>query len=169
MPGVIFRRNASHIWDSLHPHHRSFISLCFSTNLNSLLSSVHSSEPSRCFRGYHTASEGSTLTFDVAQNWISSVVLCLSPSWSVIHAVTNWVACQKPGCLNGWLLVNDLCFFFFKSYFVLSDALWVHQTEKILSVKDSPIQKCILFFVNVLSCSYWMWPCMCRHLADCDI
>lgn len=71
-------------------------------------------------------SEGSTLTFDVAQNWISSVTVSPSPSWSVIHAVTNWVACQQLERVNGWLLakcVCDLGFFFFLFW---SDGLWVH-------------------------------------------
>lgn len=50
-----------------------------------------------CFRSYHAPSEGSSLTFDVAQNWISSLIFWPSPSPRLIHAVTNWVACQRPG------------------------------------------------------------------------
>lgn len=57
-------------------------------------------------RRYYPASEGSCLTFDVAQNWISSLIVWPSRSWSVIHAVTNWVAWQQPECVNGLLLVK---------------------------------------------------------------
>lgn len=42
------------------------------------------------------------------QNWISSLILWPSPSPCLIHAVTNWVACQRPGCVNGGLLVKTV-------------------------------------------------------------
>lgn len=61
-----------------------------------------------CFRSYHAGSEGSSLTFDVAQNWIFSLILWPSPSPCLIHAVTNWVARQQPGCVNGRLLVKTV-------------------------------------------------------------
>lgn len=51
-----------------------------------------------------------------------SVILSASPLWSVIHAVTNWVACQQPECVNGWLLVKCVC----DLLLFLSDGLWVH-------------------------------------------
>lgn len=139
----------------------------FSFNLHPLPSSTSTVFfSSRCLCGYHRESEGSTLTFDVAQNWISSVILPLSPLWSVIHAVTNWVACQQPECVNGWLLVKCVLLYFF----LTSDGLWVHYTERgegththtnthahthtywrVLAVQDSPIQRHILSFVNVIS------------------
>lgn len=78
---------------------------------------LHFPPPPRvCFHSYHAASERSSLTFDVVQNWISGMMLCPSPSPCVSHAVTNWEACQRLGCVNGRLLVKpvcDLCFLFF--------------------------------------------------------
>ena len=62
-----------------------------------------------CFCSYRAASEWSSLTFGEAQNWISSLILRPRPSPCLIHAVTNWVACQRPGCVNGRLQVKAVC------------------------------------------------------------
>lgn len=98
------------------------------------------------------ASERSSLTFDVAQNWISGMILCPSPSPCVSHAVTNWEACQRPGCLNGRRLVKtvcDLCIFFPLSSvsLALSGALLARYTHRrtciptrTLVVKVLPVQ-----------------------------
>ncbi|KAK5928239.1 hypothetical protein CgunFtcFv8_013314 [Champsocephalus gunnari] len=89
---LLASRDASHSTESPHPSFTA-LSHSYSTNLRPLPSSTSTersfSFPSRCLCSSHRECEGSTLTFEVAQNWISSVILSPSPSWSAVHAVTN--------------------------------------------------------------------------------
>lgn len=132
-----------------------------------------------CFCGYHRESEGSILTFDVAQNWISTVILSPSASWSVIHAVTNWVTCQQPESVNGWLLVICVCDLFFFFFFFPKAGELIRQKTEITHttskskaealVLNSPTQRHILCFVSVILCRCLLNVTLHCFLAACDI
>lgn len=124
------------------PRHSSpsFPFSCAKTFIPSPLLYLHSVLSQRCpccFCGYHRESEGSILTFDVAQNWISTVILSPSASWSVIHAVTNWVTCQQPESVNGWLLVICVCDLFLFLFFFPNAGELIRQKAEITHTTSS--------------------------------